>query len=511
MLIVSGLSLCVKMQAAVPEVVGSKRPAASATTSSANKSLAQKIAKMTPSSAPSSQAMDGSTPSSATKSLETSFSQVAGVSYSKRTNSGQVVQSHNVNLGLRGPFVDSDLKPIGMRCRVTCNPDDFDNVQQRYRFMFTTLEERAKALDKHLLQLQTEMCHCANIDESTLQPVGVPSQEVVWVCGRIFCEAAEGKLNKTSLILEGSRKDSGGRRVHLDVSELPSFSFFPGQIILVEGINSSGRKMIAKRVIEGAMKPQLTTPTNKLLDYHHSTIYQGGKPLNVITACGPFTTSDNLNYQPLEDLLARVLVQKPDVLVLVGPFVDITQPLLANGDVHLANQDISDEEKANLVPDHKNSHEAAYEMVFVEKIVRDGLNGLFNSEEEYGVIPTNIILVPSLQDAHHEFVFPQPPFGDRDRIQTSYFEDDLGVLDIPFSKSNDPKRRIHLLPNPCMFRVNEVLMGVCANDILFSLSSEEISQNLEGNRLARLAGHLLAQQSFCPQFPVPSNILSQVS
>lgn len=56
-----------------------------------------------------------------------------------------------------------------------------------------------------------------------------------------------------------------------------------------------------------------------------------------------------------------------------------------------------------------------------------------------------------------------------------------------------------------------MLIGVCSNDVLFSLSSDEISSNQEGNRLARLAGHLLQQQSFSPQFPVPKNLLSQVS
>lgn len=60
------------------------------------------------------------------------------------------------------------------------------------------------------------------------------------------------------------------------------------------------------------------------------------------------------------------------------------------------------------------------------------------------------------------------------------------------------------------FRVNEVLFGVCSNDVLFSLTSDEVSQNIEGNRLARLAGHLLQQQSFSPQFPVPQNLLAQV-
>lgn len=59
-------------------------------------------------------------------------------------------------------------------------------------------------------------------------------------------------------------------------------------------------------------------------------------------------------------------------------------------------------------------------------------------------------------------------------------------------------------------RVNEVLVGVCSNDVLFTMSSDEVSQAIEGNRLARLAGHLLQQQSFSPQFPVPQSLLSQV-
>jgi hypothetical protein len=58
--------------------------------------------------------------------------------------------------------------------------------------------------------------------------------------------------------------------------------------------------------------------------------------------------------------------------------------------------------------------------------------------------------------------------------------------------------------------MNEVLVGVCSNDVLFTMSSDEVSLNIEGNRLARLAGHLLQQQSFSPQFPVPQSLLSQV-
>jgi DNA polymerase alpha subunit B len=241
-------------------------------------------------------------------------------------------------------------------------------------------------------------------------------------------------------MLEGSRRESGGRKVQLDLTEVSTYSLFPGQIVLVEGINSSGRRMVAKRIVEGVPPRVPMTAPAKLLDYHHSTLYQGGKPLSVVVAAGPFTTADNLDYEPFEDLLGRVFQSKPDVLILTGPFVDVTQPLLASGDVTLQSEDVP-------------AHDASYEMVFVEKIIRDGIGALFNTAEERGVtLPTNIILVPSLSDGHHEMVFPQPPFGDRDRVESKFFEEPLGVLNIPFSKDDDIRKRVHLMPNPCMFR-----------------------------------------------------------
>ncbi len=374
------------------------------------------------------------------KSIEGSFNNVVGVSYGKRTNAGQVVQSLNGNLRNRGHYVPSSAKPLGTRCKVILSSDDFDNVDSRYRYMFTTLEERSRAMEKHLLIVQKDMCAAKQIDEALIQPLSNSSQELAWFCGRICCDA-EGKLNAASLLLEGSYRDSKGKRVTLDVSELGAYSFFPGQIVLVQGINSSGNKIVAKQVVDGCSKPKPSISSKQMIEYHHSALYQGGEPLEIMVACGPFTTSDNLEYAPMLDLLRKVLARKPDVLILVGPFVDITQANLANGGISLSGDDSVEE-----------THEATYEMVFVEKIVRDCIHALFNSEEQFGTIHTHILLVPSLLDGHHEFVFPQPPFGDRDKMVTGYFEDALGVLNIPFSKSNDPLKRVHLLPNPTMFR-----------------------------------------------------------
>jgi len=138
-------------------------------------------------------------------------------------------------------------------------------------------------------------------------------------------------------------------------------------------------------------------------------------------------------------------------------------------------------------------------MIFRFKIIRDGLKALYEEDPE---LPTQIVMLPSLLDGHHENVFPQPPIGDREEIESTFFEEPLGKLDIPFSRDKD--KRIHLLPNPCMFRFNEVLFGACSNDTLMSLSADETSKNT-GNRLARLAGHIIQQQSFAPIFPYPTN------
>jgi hypothetical protein len=85
--------------------------------------------------------------------------------------------------------------------------------------MFTTMEERARNLDKHMLKMQAHMCEKASLKAEDLQPVGIPSPETVWVCGRICCEAETGKINSQAVMLEGSRRESGGRRVKLDLGQ----------------------------------------------------------------------------------------------------------------------------------------------------------------------------------------------------------------------------------------------------------------------------------------------------
>ncbi len=49
-----------------------------------------------------------------------------------------------------------------------------------------------------------------------------------------------------------------------------------------------------------------------------------------MVAAGPFTTIDDLTYQPLFDLLSDVQSLHPDVLILIGPFLDVDHPHLSD-------------------------------------------------------------------------------------------------------------------------------------------------------------------------------------
>ncbi|NWI72036.1 DPOA2 polymerase, partial [Dryoscopus gambensis] len=77
----------------------------------------------------------------------------------------------------------------------------------------------------------------------------LPAQEPVTVLGQISCDG-NGKLNAKSVLLVGDREHSGGAQVPLDLSELPEYSLFPGQVVALEGTNSTGGRMVVSKLYE---------------------------------------------------------------------------------------------------------------------------------------------------------------------------------------------------------------------------------------------------------------------
>lgn len=181
-----------------------------------------------------------------------------------------------------------------------------------------------------------------------------------------------------------------------------------------------------------------------------------GKPLRIIAANGPFTLDSNLEFEPFKCLLSKVEEERPDVLILIGPFISEKHSKL------LGNLDPAD--------------------IFFREIISP-------IAEKLNLLPyLQVILVPSTMDLLHPYcVFPQPPM-------------DLCSMVPDNTKNRNIKQRITCLPNPCVFAINECSIAVTGDDILMELSMEEIARITgdaeKSDRMGRLIGHILKQRRY---------------
>ena len=233
---------------------------------------------------------------------------------------------------------------------------------------------------------------------------------------------------------------SEGHRVRLELRNLPSFSLFPGQSVVVEGSNPSGYCLVVDRLVMGLPGARTSDPP--------------AATLSLLVAAGPFS-GPQLDYAPLSSLLGFALERRPEVLLLVGPFVDGEQVRDAVG------------------------LELTFEQLFDETVC--GALESFSRE----VPGCRILVQPSPRDAHAHAVFPQPP------------------LELPESAA----AALTSVANPALLELDGgMTVGVCSADVLRALSGAEASRGCEGDRMARLAAHVLGQRSFFPLFPAPPGL-----
>lgn len=354
-----------------------------------------------------------------------------GKKYAARDNAGKVLIRHgdNVNPGFwsnASDYYRPEIKPF----------DQKKEFSKDYRFMFERLREKAGFLDETICRLGDVLQQKHELEE----PIGFgpPMNEPFPSLGRICCDS-EGRLNANSLLLQGTQDLSRGHALSLDVSQIKEYSIFPGQVVHSTLTNPSGSKLIAHSIVSEAT-PQMAPFQTKL---------GGNDTLHIVVACGPFTTNDNLAYEPFKDLLDYIGKNRPHVVILCGPFVDSKQSLI----------------------DQCETDGLSYEEIF-NKLIK-------TLEELLQDLPmTQVILQPSTRDVHHKFIFPTPEF----KIEVS--------------------PRIVCVPDPAMISIDGVIFGVTSTDILFHLGKEEICYPpRSGDRIRRLATHLLQQRSFYPLYP----------
>ncbi|NWU30964.1 DPOA2 polymerase, partial [Dyaphorophyia castanea] len=139
--------------------------------------------------------------------------------YSSRGGRGEVVASF-------GPVQGPAWSGRG-GCAVKLFGRPEESLTKPYKFMFQKALDVREALAARVEELGEVLRRHHGLDG--FASAALPAQEPVTVLGQISCDG-NGKLNAKSVLLVGDREHSGGAQVPLDLSELPEYSLFPGQV-----------------------------------------------------------------------------------------------------------------------------------------------------------------------------------------------------------------------------------------------------------------------------------------
>lgn len=335
------------------------------------------------------------------------------------------------------------------------------------------LSEASEALDKRIKSFMQELVKERGIDESEFGSAAAKSTSRIVAVGRIASDSSEGKLNPASLLLETSMEIGNGRRIPLNMKKLKGYSVFPGQIVALKGSNASGHEFIVDEVIKlpllqnGASSPaDLEIHKQRLRgDPNAMDTDADPAPLNIMFASGPYTPDDNLDYEALHAICDKAANTYADALILTGPFLDVEHPLIASGDFDLPEDASYDPDTATMTT-----------------VFRHLVSPAFNTLTQLNPAIT-IILVPSVRDILDKHVsWPQENFPRKD----------LGL----------PKS-VKIIPNPRTVFVNEVILGVSSQDILYELRHEEllVGNVAQRDSASRLSQYLIDQRHYFPLFP----------
>jgi DNA polymerase alpha subunit B len=341
-----------------------------------------------------------------------------------------------------------------------------------YRTMAMKLSEASEVLDDKIDEFRELIREYMSLDDSAFGNPNFQSPSEIIAVGRIASDTSEGKLNTAALVLEGSRRYGSGRRVPLKVDGVASYDFFPGQIVALRGTNASGDAFVVTEILslpllnQPATKPdELDTINSRYLDTPDSDP-DNVRPLTILIASGPYTTDQNLDFSALHTFLDNAATAYADSIILIGPFLDAEHPAIRTGDFD--------------VPPNSSPDQATMTDLFRHH-VSSALQGFSKR------VPTcNVILVPSLRDAHHHHAaFPQDKF----------IKKELGL--------GAAGKMVQCVTNPMTLSMNEMTVGMSSVDILDMLRREElVSDKARGvNIYERCARNVIEQRSFLPLFP----------
>ncbi|CAL4149170.1 unnamed protein product, partial [Meganyctiphanes norvegica] len=324
---------------------------------------------------------------------------------------------------------------ISSRLRVKTN-----GVLQNFKWLFEHFQKK----NQHLLRICQSLV-CQNIEKSFTFPSrdhiqGNQKESEKMLIGASFYSTFCIKI--TFIYFSSSQNLKVSNTDHVN-NKIMAFNLLPGindQIVSLKGVNTTGNKVVVKELVQGRVLPLPHTPIS----------IDNKGPIQMVITCGPFTTNENLLYEPLCDLLTAVQKNPPHILVLLGPLLDAAHPLLMSTD---------------LTETH-------------DSVINRCVKIITSSLENCG---TQVVIASSSRDIGAVPVYPTPPYSDI--------------------------RGITCVSDPALLDIDGIVVALSSTDIIFHLGKEEISYPPQGSdRLGRLTQHILTQQSLYPLYPPPEGM-----
>lgn len=373
--------------------------------------------------------------------------------------SNVVVETLNPNLAENSGFDADSERPFAIA-------SNFDASKYRFRTMAMKLLESADVLDDQIDTMAQLYQESMTVNEDDIEAkFGNPclsSQFDILCCGRIVPDSPSHDpnvaLNNTSLYLETSRMSGIGQRVPLDLKSVQGYSLFPGQIVVLMGRNPTGRTFIVEKIMP---LPEIGAPVSSKEELQDIQALNKEQGLKVVVALGPFSNSHTLDYTLLTKFVEEINTKiMPHVVILNGPFIDINNTTVAEGDLDFSE----------MKQPPRNLDEVFSKVI--SPILRQ-----INPKIQ-------VILYPSLKDTCIKHCsYPQDAFDRR-------------KFDLP--------KNIKVFPNPSSFSLNEVVVANSNLDIFKDLRDvydEATTSEVSSNRFERIVGHMFDQRRLYPTFP----------
>ena len=241
-------------------------------------------------------------------SLDNSSSQVA-TKFHERKHPGRVELSYNEHLNIADTGSRDLIHP---RCEIIAYPD---YLMSGHKYMYDKISERSHVVDTRIKNMEDVVNAEYHFEEEMGNP-DQASQFPIKAVGKVMSDSS-AKLNDKSIMFETSSR-FGAACVHLNVDGISKFSFFPGQILCVEGVNNTGRDVFhAQKLFDLPIPESESTNMRELYDYSHGTKFQNSGPVEIFFAAGPYTTDGGLDYEPLKCLIKTIREASTDLVILV--------------------------------------------------------------------------------------------------------------------------------------------------------------------------------------------------